>query len=177
MNAENTDHTQAPRRTFLLGLLSIGLAACGFQPRGTVELPPTLQRLYIGGPQAERDFVAALTRLLKQNGGQVVGSPSEATLRLSVLSRQPGRREVVIDPRARLRELELTLRVTVKAEDAQGIPLLPSESFDTARTMHYDPNNLLGQGEEEARLREEMLEIVAQSILARLRQKALQVQS
>lgn len=173
MNAKTTGHASTARRAFLLGVTASSLAACGFQPRGAVELPPALQRLHIGGPQAERGLVTALTRLLQQNGGQVVGDKAEATLRLSMLAHQAGRREVIIDPRARLREVELTLRVSVKAEDAQGRVLLSNEGFDAARMMHYDPNNLLGQGEEEARLREEMQETVAQAIFARLRQKAM----
>ncbi|MEW6764916.1 MAG: LPS assembly lipoprotein LptE [Pseudomonadota bacterium] len=174
MNAKTTGHASTARRAFLLGVTASSLTACGFQPRGAVELPPSLQRLHIGGPRAERGLVVSITRLLKQNGGQVVTDRETASMRLIVAEYRAARREVIIDPRARLREVELTLRVTVTAEDTQGHVLLASESFDAARMMHYDPNNLLGHSEEESRLRGEMQEAVAQSILARLRQKAIQ---
>lgn len=160
------------RRAFLLTLAATGLSACGFQPRGVVELPPVMQRVSLGGRQPDRGLSTALERLLRQNGGRLVGDAKEATLRLTVTEYRAGRREVVIDPRARLREVELTLLVKVKAEDAQGTVLLQDEAFESARMMHYDPANLLGRGEEEARLRGEMQEIVAQSMLARLRQTA-----
>ncbi|TQV63220.1 MAG: hypothetical protein FNT29_07580 [Halothiobacillaceae bacterium] len=160
------------RRTVLLALLSTGLAACGFQPRGWAELPPAMQRVSLSG---NRELAAALERLLRQNGGQRVGDAKTATLRLTVTDYRDGRREVVIDPRARLREVELTLQVRIRAEDAQGTVLLKDEAFEAARMMHYDPANLLGRGEEEARLRGEMHEIVAQSMLVRLRQRTTRV--
>jgi len=169
MSAKNTDHIRISRRTALLGLLGLGLSACGFQPRGMVELPPVLQRVRLAGLQPDPALAAALGRLLRQNGGELVSDAREASLRLTILDQQAGHREVVIDPRARLREVELTLRVAVKAEDAQGKVLLAGETFEAARMMHYDPNNLLGQSEDEARLRADMYETVAQSILARLR--------
>lgn len=160
------------RRAALTLLAGLGLSACGFQPRGMVELPPVLQRVHLGGRQPGPGFAAALGRLLRQNGGELVADATTSSLRLTVLNHQTGRREVVIDPRARLREVELTLRVAVKAEDAQGAVLLENESFEAARMMHYDPNNLLGQGEDEIRLRAEMQETVAQALLARLRSVA-----
>lgn len=160
------------RRAALTLLAAAGLSACGFQPRGMVELPPVLQRVHLGGRSPDRALAAALGRLLRQNGGELVNDARAASLRLTVLDHQAGRREVVIDPRARLREVELTLRVVVKAEDAQGKVLLAGESFEAARMMHYDPNNLLGQDEDETRLRGEMQETVAQALLARLRSVA-----
>lgn len=166
------------RRGFLLalaatGLSTLGLSACGFQPRGRVELPPALQRISLGGRQPDRGLATALARLLRQSGGQLIDNPREATMRLTIVDYRAGRREVVIDPRARLREVELTQWLKLKAEDAQGNIVLQDEVFETARMMHYDPANLLGHGEEESRLRAEMQEIVAQSILARLRQRTM----
>jgi LPS-assembly lipoprotein len=134
-----------------------------------VELPPVMQRVHLGGKQPDPALAAALGRLLRQNGGELVSDPAKASLRLTVIDYTPARRQVVIDPRARLREVELSLRVVIKAEDAQGQPLLAGESFEAARMMHYDPNNLLAADEDEARLRADMHEIVTQSILARLR--------
>jgi outer membrane lipopolysaccharide assembly protein LptE/RlpB len=134
-----------------------------------VELPPVMQRVHLGGKLPDPALAAALGRLLRQNGGELVSDAREASLRLSITDYTADRRQVVIDPRARLREVELTLRVTLKAEDAQGQTLLAGERFEAARMMHYDPNNLLAASEDEARLRADMHETVAQSILARLR--------
>lgn len=159
----------AERRAFILGLAASGLSACGFQPRGMVELPPLMQRIHLGGQPPDPAFTDALGRLLRQNGGALVSDPAQASLRLTVLDYRRDAREVVIDPRARVRELELILRLRVKAEDAQGRVLLENESFQATRMMNYDPNNLLGRGEDEARLRADMSEVIAQSLLARLR--------
>ncbi|MDM7323310.1 MAG: LPS assembly lipoprotein LptE [Gammaproteobacteria bacterium] len=164
-----TRHPTPPRRTLLLGGLTLALSACGFAPRGMIELPPVMRRVHLGGKQPDPAFAAALGRLLQQNGGELVSDAARASLRLTVTDHDTSRRQVVIDPRARLREVELTLRVVIKAEDAQGQILLAGESFEAARMMHYDPNNLLAASEDEARLRTDMYEIVAQSILARLR--------
>ena len=172
MSKYPTRHQAPSRRTLLLGGLTLALSACGFQPRGMVELPPVMQRVHLGGKLPDPALAAALGRLLRQNGGELVSDAAKASLRLTITDYTPGRRQVVIDPRARLREVELTLRVVIKAEDAQGQTLLAGESFEAARMMHYDPNNLLAAGEDEARLRADMHEIVVQSILARLRAAA-----
>ncbi|MEW5973784.1 MAG: LPS assembly lipoprotein LptE [Pseudomonadota bacterium] len=160
------------RRAFLLALLSTGLSACGFQPRGMVELPPVLQRVHLGGRLPDRGLASALERLLRQNGGELVSDAREASLRLTVTDYTPGRRQVVLDPRARSREVELTLRLRVKAEDAQGLVLLDNEVFEAARNMHDAPTNVLSRGSEEARLLDELQETIAQAILARLRAAA-----
>ncbi|MEF3193310.1 MAG: hypothetical protein K6346_03720 [Halothiobacillaceae bacterium] len=172
MSKYPTRRQTPPRRTLLLGGLTLALSACGFQPRGMVELPPVMQRVHLGGHRADHGLAGALARLVQQNGGEMVSDARAASLRLTILHEQTNRREAVIDPRARLRELELIQRVVLKAEDAQGAVLLKNESFEATRMMHYDPLNLLGQGEEEARLRSEMQETLAQAIFARLRSLA-----
>ncbi|MFZ5536258.1 MAG: LPS assembly lipoprotein LptE [Pseudomonadota bacterium] len=172
MSKYPTRHQTPPRRTLLLGGLTLALSACGFQPRGMVELPPVMQRVHLGGKQPDPALAAALGRLLRQNGGELVSDATKASLRLTVTDYGTSRRQVVLDPRARSREVELTLRLRVKAEDAQGLVLLDNEVFEAARNMHDAPANVLSRGSEEARLRSEMQEIIAQALLARLRSVA-----
>ncbi|MGK0673459.1 MAG: LPS assembly lipoprotein LptE [Halothiobacillaceae bacterium] len=169
MNKHPTRHQAPSRRTLLLGGLAFAVSACGFQPRGMVELPPVLRHVHLGGRMPDPGLIAAFARLLRQNGGELVNDATKASLRLTVADYTPGQRQVVIDPRARLREVELTLRVIIKAEDAEGRTLLAGESFEIVRMMRYTPNNPLAAVEDEARLRADMHESMAQSILARLR--------
>lgn len=169
MSKLSTRHQAPSRRVLLLGGLTLALTACGFAPRGSLDLPPPLQRIYLGGKAPDPAFTVALQRLLHQNGGELVNEAAKASLRLTITDYTPSRRQVVIDPRARLREVELILRVVIKAEDNRGQTLLADEHFEAVRMMHYDPSNPLAAGEDEARLRADMHAIVAQSILTRLR--------
>lgn len=160
------------RRAALTLLTGLTLTACGFQPRGLVELPPVLQRVHLGGRLPDRSLASVLGRLLRQNGGELVSDATKASLRLTVIDYGTSRRQVVLDPRARSREVELTLWLRVKAEDVQGSVLLDNEVFEATRNMHDAPDNVLSRGSEEARLRDEMQETLAQALLARLRSVA-----
>lgn len=151
-------------------IAATGLVACGFRPRGTLELSPSLRRLSLEGDVPPR-LRAVMTQLLRQQGGVLVQA-DDSTTRLIIRSMQQLRRETVIDARARIRQVELTLTALINARTPDGRRLLENERFEVARYMSYDPNNLLAGNEEAARLIEDLYESLAQTVFARLRQQA-----
>ncbi|MEW5838464.1 MAG: LPS assembly lipoprotein LptE [Pseudomonadota bacterium] len=162
------------RRTFLLGGLAFALTpvlpGCGFQPRGTLALPAAMRKISLQGSQPS-GLTDALTRLLQSNGAQILsGAPLPAdaiSIRLSDIRIQ--RREALTDRQANIRLIELLQRVQLDAQHADGRPLIRSESFEAVRSASYNPLSLLAQGEEEERLRRELDEQLAHTLLARLK--------
>ena len=162
------------RRTFLLASLaaslSATLSACGFHPRGEQSLPPALRQVSLQGSQ-ESGLTQALRQLLQQSGASLFTSanlPADGIhIRLSEIQLQ--RREALIDRQANVRQIEFILRVRLDAKHADGRVLLDNERFEAIKSTSYNPLSLLAQGEEEQRVRNDLDEQLAHSLLARLR--------
>ena len=172
MSVATTDRATHARRAFLLGVAASGLAACGFRPRGVIELPPALRRVSLDGSQAS-GLTSALELLLRQNGAEIVAGEASppATLRVRLSDIQNMQREALIDRQANVRQLEWILRARLHAADASGV-LVDNERFEAIRSMSYNPLHLLAQGEEEQRLMRELEQQLAQTMLTRLLARA-----
>ena len=158
------------RRALLLGLLSASLSACGFQPRGDIALPAAMRNVSLLGSQPS-ELTQALTQLLQSNGAEIVTSapPPAGALMIRVNNIHIQRREALTDRQANIRQIELLQRVQVDASTADGRSIMQAESFEAVRSAYYNPLSLLAQGEEEQRLRRELDEQLAHTILARLK--------
>jgi len=160
------------RRAALLALLTSGLFACGFQPRGSASLPPELRRVSLTGSQPS-GLTQALERLLRQGGAEIISAspmPSDS-LNIRVNNVQLQRREALIDRQANVRQIELIQRALLNVSRADNTTLIEHETFEAVRSVSYNPLSLLAQGEEEQRLQRELDEQMAQTILARLRSR------
>ncbi|MGD9888400.1 MAG: LPS assembly lipoprotein LptE [Halothiobacillaceae bacterium] len=158
------------RRTVLLALLTTGLSACGFQPRGNTELPSAMRRISLQGSQPS-GLTQALERLLRDNGAEIVSTPTADTLHIRLTNVSLQRREALIDRQANVRQIELIQRAQLDVQRINGTPLIEHETFEAVRSTSYNPISILAQGEEEQRMRLELDEHMAQTMLARIRSR------
>ena len=158
------------RRTVLLALLTTALSACGFQPRGSTELPPAMRRISLQGSQPS-GLTQALEKLLRENGAEIASNPTADTLHIRLTNVSIQRREALIDRQANVRQIELIQRAQLDVQRINGTPLIEHEAFEAVRSTSYNPLSLLAQGEEDQRLRLELDEHMAHTILARIRSR------
>ncbi len=103
-----------------LGLL---LTACGFQLRGTAELPESLSRIHLGGggltPEYERYLVPALRRA----GAVMVTDPAAASARLEIVAIDEGRDLLALGVGSTVRDFQLATSIDYRLHiDGQEPP-------------------------------------------------------
>jgi len=117
-------------------LLSL-LPACGFQMRGTTELP--FDSIHIGIPDNTL-FGAEIRRGIRavSPSTTLVAQSQDAQVRLQNLGLVHDRREISLSPQGRVEEYELSLSFTYRLIDQDGRVLIPDTVLTASRDMPYD---------------------------------------
>ena len=150
----------------ILVILSLALAGCGFQLRGSVDLPPAWEELFLSSESPQSELSSAFRNGLESNGiTWVTRGDSEYILHLG--REQFERRNLTIGANARVSEFELTMKTRLRITDKAGNEVLPEKEFTVYRTMISDVNRV-SSTVEEARLqqREMREELVLQLMFA-----------
>jgi LPS-assembly lipoprotein len=153
------------RRVYgLVLLLTLTLAACGFQLRGMTELP--FKTLNIQG--SKLSLSRDLQQWLKTNGVQVVENAENAEALLELLGEHYEKRIRSLSGQGLVREYELNYRVTFRTRDASSALWGPEQTVQSRRDFSYNDTALLGKLEEEERLQADMRKDAVREILRRL---------
>jgi LPS-assembly lipoprotein len=146
----------------------VGLAGCGFQLRGAVELPPAYRAVHV---RASDPLVGEPLKLyLEAGGARLAASPAEADLTLAVTREARDRRVTAVDPRTgKPREYELAYALTYEVAGRKGDAILPPETVRLVREYTFEADAVLAKGEEEAVIYADMREDAVQQILRQLR--------
>jgi LPS-assembly lipoprotein len=152
-------------RVVLAGIVLALLAGCGFQLRGTAELP--FETLYIPGANSlavelRRNVKAASkTRLVDSPGG------AQAVFAFT----QEAREKVILSftSAGKVNEYRLRYRVGFRVTDPKGAQVfLPTSEILLQRDMAYSDAQVLAKENEEAMLYRDMQTDMVQQILRRL---------
>ena len=154
------------RGTLAIGVLA-GLAACGFQLRGQVDLPPQLARTYISTDDRQSLFFRKLQSSLRSNGSEVVDSPVDATAVLYIQDDDTGQRVLSVSARNVPREYEVFYRVQFSVE-AGTQTLIPAQEQTLVRDYTYDETQVLAKAREEEQLREAIADDLVRVVLFQL---------
>ena len=140
------------------------LAGCGFQLRGTAELP--FETLYLpstGGIGLDlRRNIQAGTRTI------VVDDPKQAQAVLEFLQDVRQKDILSLSGGARVREFRLTYRVAFRVHDGKGGEYLPSSTLQIARDFTFNDADILAKETEEQLLYREMQADLVRQIMRRL---------
>ncbi len=159
------------------------LNGCGFHPRGSMSLPSAYQRIVLVESRQSGDQQSAvaktLTKILQQNGVQVIDTPSlntndpqmlehkpQAVIRL--ISQDYHRRTIASGARGQVREYELTLRVKFEIIGADEQVLVPPSLTEARQDLQYDEARVLGRAQGEEIVESQMRNDVAYAIVRRL---------
>ena len=144
------------------------LTACGFHPRGAVELPSGLSTVYVQAP--DRLVAEPLEMYLEAGGARLAATPAAADMTLTVSGESTSRRVLAVDPRTgKAREFELAYALTYQASRADGTAMLPPQTVRLIRDYTFEPTAVIAKGDEETLIYAEMRRDAVAQILRRLR--------
>lgn len=144
------------------------LSACGFHLRGAVELPEALLEMNLQDAATATDIAPDLRRALQRQG---VTLSQAAPMKLILLGESYSKRVLSVDSEGRVQEYGLSYGVQYSLQGPEGEWWINRESVSASRDLRFDATAVLGTGNEEAQLQQEMRRDVVNSILRRL-QKA-----
>ncbi len=150
-----------------LGLL-LPLGGCGFQLRGTVDIPEEWLALHLDTSRPNSELAKGVRSSFSNNGVQWLEA-SEANFVLLLGNEKFERRNLTIGANARAAEFQLTLSTTMQVRDADGKEVVPQSDVVVHKIMTHDPGNVTGKVEESNLLRREMRQELVQQLMRNMR--------
>lgn len=159
---------EVPRRALLLAGAAGAAAAlggCGFRLREPVTYP--FRTLALTGFAARSPLEAELRRALAPQV-QVLPAPRDAEVVLQALEDRRERSVAATTAAGQVRELQLRLQVTLRADTPGGRALMAPVTLRLARDLPTNETAALAKAQEEAELFRDMQADVVAQILRRL---------
>jgi len=146
-------------------LLTLALASCGFQLRGTAELP--FETIYV--PAAGGGIALDIKRNI-QSGTKtvVVDDPARAQARLEFTQELREKHILSLTAAGRVREFQLRYLVGFRVHDGKGGEFLPASSLALTRDVTFNDAEVLAKELEEQQLYRDMQFDMVQQIMRRL---------
>jgi LPS-assembly lipoprotein len=156
-----------PARRLLLAALAALPAGCGFQLRGSAQLP--FETLHASFPP-NSPTGAEFRRLLRVQGGtRLVDRPADAQARLDILEERREKEIVGFSSSGRPREYQLRLILRYRLLDARSGAELAADGLITLRReITTTDTQIVAKEQEEALLYREMQGDMVQQLLRRL---------
>ncbi len=154
------------RRLLTASLATVALAGCGFQLRGSADLP--FETLYAGFPPGSETGLE-FERMMRGSGTRLVSRPQDAQARLDVLGENREKEIVGFSSTGRPREYQLRLLfsfrlVDMRTEDA----LIPPTQMMLYRDITTTDTQYVAKEQEEGLLFRDMQRDLVQQLLRRL---------
>lgn len=157
-------------RLVLIGVLALGLSACGFHLRGAVDLPEDLRNIYLDTDDS--NLTRELSALLEDGGGTTVPVREDADVILKVGPGLFDRRVLSFDPdTGKELEIEISYALAYSAKRLDGETIQARRVLTLQRNYIFDSSALLGTTRQESTLRQEMRRDAVQQILRQLGEK------
>ncbi|HEY6512369.1 MAG TPA: LPS assembly lipoprotein LptE [Burkholderiaceae bacterium] len=154
------------RRALTASLLGSGLlAACGFQLRGSTDLP--FSRIALEGFAPRSPLAEELRRTLAQSA-EVVATPAQAQVVLHALADRRERGVVATTTASQVRELQLRVRLEFRLTTPGGRELIPATELLMTRDMSYSETVALAKEYEEVQLLRSMQSDIVGQVMRRL---------
>ncbi|MEW6165004.1 MAG: LPS assembly lipoprotein LptE [Pseudomonadota bacterium] len=147
-------------------ILTQGLAACGFQLRGSYSLP--WQTLHLGMGENTPMYQQIKRSIEASTQTRIVANPKEAQASLVVTRESKGKSILSLNAAGRVREFQLSHTFEYRILDANGKELVPASQIILLREMTFDDAQLFAKEAEEGMIRVEMQNDIVQQLLRRL---------
>lgn len=153
------------RRRLFIALLAVVITGCGFQLRGSLNLPPNLKALTVDGPEPFSPLLVQARDILKSAG---IETPDDAPYTLYVIEEELGKTRFTQNQNVLYDEFMLTH--TAKFELRRQDGTLISKPLElTEMTLFQDDQSTAGTKiNEENILREELAQKLAVKIMRRV---------
>jgi len=146
-------------------LLAFTLAGCGFQLRGTADVP--FETLYL--PGATTGIALDLKRNIQSGTrAKVVDDPKNAQAILQFTEETRNKEILSLTGTGRVREFQLRYRVAFRVHDGKGGEYLPPSLIQLTRDVTFNDAEILAKEAEEQLLFRDMQTDMVQQIMRRL---------
>lgn len=154
-------------RRLIAVLFALLLAGCGFQLRGSYNLP--WDTLAITGVPENNELYFQIKRGLESGSAtKVVADAKEAQAALVILRNDQLKSILSLSATGLVREFQLTRSFVYRVQDANGKELLPQGQIILQRDMTFDDARIFAKEAEEAMIWREMQQDLVQQLLRRL---------
>ena len=154
------------RRALTATMLGSGLlVACGFQLRGSTDLP--FSRIALEGFAPRSPLAEELRRTLSQRA-EVVATSAQAQVVLHALTDRRERGVVATTTASQVRELQLRVRLEFRLTTPGGRELIPATELLMTRDMSYSETVALAKEYEELQLLRDMQSDIVGQVMRRL---------
>jgi LPS-assembly lipoprotein len=152
--------------SFILLLAAMLLTSCGFQLRGTANLP--YDTLHVSAP-ASSSFATELRRaVVKGSQTRIAGNPKEAQATLHILTEAREKVILSLSGGGRVREFQLNYRVSYRLTDKDNKVLRRPTQIQLHRDITYNDADTLAKESEEALLYRDMQTDAVSQLLRQL---------
>ena len=149
-----------------LGLAPLLLTGCGFHLRGRADLP--FDSLFVGVAENSA-FGAELKRSIEATSNtRIVDRPERAQAIFSVMAEVREKTILSLNSAGRVREFQLTYRLTFRVHDAAGKDFIPLNDIVLLRDFSFNDTQVLAKEAEEGLLYRDMQSDMVQQVLRRL---------
>lgn len=152
-------------RTLLL-IATLLLSACGFQLRGTYNLP--WETLHIGLPENSELYFQIKRGVEAGTLTKIVTDAKQASASLVILRNEQHKSILSLSGKGLVREFQLTRTFMYRVQDASGKELLPVSQIVLQRDMTFDDERIFAKESEEAMIWREIQQDMVQQLLRRL---------
>lgn len=153
-------------RLFVALALGVGLAACGFQLRGTATYP--FQSVFVSAPAAP-SLASELNRAIASgSSARLAPTADSAQVVLELPSVLDDKEVLSLTAGGSVREYQLITRVAFRLHDKQGNDWLPPGEIVIRRSYTFNETQVLARDLQEQRLRRDMQADVVQQLVRRL---------
>ncbi len=153
-------------KTFAALLLTLLLAGCGFQLRGSASLP--FETLYVQAPVSSQ-FGTQLRRLVTAGSStRIVEVAKGADATLVLVNELREKNILSLSGGGRVREYQLRYRMTYRLLDRNGVEVIPVTEIALVRDFSFNDSEALSKEAEEALLFRDMQSDAVQQLLRRM---------
>jgi LPS-assembly lipoprotein len=152
---------------FLLLLLTLATAGCGFQLRQQLSLPPSLASLRVETADPYSPLQRNLEQALRRAGATLSETAGESAV-LRVFSSRMDRLPLSVGDTGRVQEYLLRYEVEFELVAAASQSVLPRQKITLERDYTFDTAQALGTPGEEELVKAELERDMVQAILRRI---------
>ena len=153
-------------RFFAALALCAAVAACGFQLRGSTELP--FKTLWVGFSDASPLGTEFKRYIRSGTSTKLVTDAKDAEARLTVLGESRDKEILSLNSAGRVREYNLFYTFVFRVDDGKGRDFIPPTRITLKRNISVNENTQLAKEAEENLLYRDMQSDLVQQLLRRL---------
>ena len=146
--------------------LCVALVACGFQLRGSADLP--FNSMYVQAPATSVFAIQVKRAVAAGSGARITERPEQAEVILQVLNEAQEKQILSLSTGGRVREFQLRYRVSFRLTDNKNREHIPASEILLRRDYSYNDSQVLAAESEEALLYRDMRTDAVRQLVRRL---------